>query len=186
MIFTHVTHVLVMKLMMETPGQDGCNVVGGHAGYATGYPKMGHALQASGRDIVYSCSWPAYMGSNESTKPFEDMIKGGCNLWRNWHDIQGNWGSVSSIIDHWGDYGEILQATAGPDGPYGGHWHDMDMLLIGEHELGGLPGITWEEGRTQFGMWSLLAARTYYSPRRVSAAAVVPVCTSSFTMLVFW
>ncbi len=35
----------------------------------------------------------------------------------------------------------------------------QDMLLIGEHELGGLPGITWEEGRTQFGMWSLLAAR---------------------------
>eukprot|EP01050_Picozoa_sp_SAG11_P013852 SAG11_NODE_1650_length_4510_cov_6.795738_6_plen_202_part_00 len=68
-------------------------------------------------------------------------------------------GSVSSIIDHWGDYGEVLQATAGPDGPYGGHWHDMDMLLLGEHELGGLPGITWEEGRTQFGMWSLLAAR---------------------------
>ena len=32
------------------------------------------------------------------------------------------------------------------------------MLLIGEHELGGLPGITDEEGRTQFGMWSLLAA----------------------------
>ena len=32
------------------------------------------------------------------------------------------------------------------------------MLLIGEHELGGLPGISDEEGRTQFGMWSLLAA----------------------------
>jgi hypothetical protein len=118
-----------------------------------------------------------------------------CFAKRNWHDIQGNWGSVSSIIDHWcekrhflrhlciktislprqardkhrensiarpfdlrGDYGLTLQATAGPNGPYGGHWHDMDMLLIGEHELGGLPGITFEEGRTQFGMWSLLAA----------------------------
>ena len=77
---------------------DGCNVVGGHAGYAAGYPKMGMALQNSGRDIVYSCSWPAYMGSNESSKPFDAMIAGGCNLWRNWHDIQGNWGSVSSII----------------------------------------------------------------------------------------
>jgi hypothetical protein len=98
------------------------------------------------------------MGSNESTKPFAAMIAAGCNLWRNWHDIQGNWGSVSSIIDHWGDYGTVLQATAGPDGPYGGHWHDMDMLLIGEHELGGLPGISYEEGKTQFGMWSLLAA----------------------------
>ena len=38
---------------------------------------------------------------------------------------QGNWASVSSIIDHWGDYGKVLQASAGPDGQYGGHWHDM-------------------------------------------------------------
>jgi len=37
--------------------------------YQTGYPAMGKALQTSGRDIVYSCSWPAYLGSNESTKP---------------------------------------------------------------------------------------------------------------------
>lgn len=150
---------------------DGCNVVA--PGYSVGYPKMGHAMQASGRDMVYSCSWPAYLGSNETSKPFEAMIAAGCNLWRNWHDIQGNWGSVSSIIDHWGDYGKILQATAGPDGPYGGHWHDMDMLLIGEHELGGMPGITFEEGRTQFGMWSLLAAPLIMGNdlRNVSAAA---------------
>ena len=55
---------------------------------AAGYPKMGHALQSSGRDIVYSCSWPAYLGSNETEKPFAAMIAAGCNLWRNWHDIQ--------------------------------------------------------------------------------------------------
>ena len=102
---------------------DGCHVV--PPGYAVGYPKMGHALQASGRDIVYSCSWPAYLGSNESSKPFEAMVAAGCNLWRNWHDIQGNWASVEAIIDHWGDFGKVLQASAGPDGEYGGHWHDM-------------------------------------------------------------
>eukprot|EP00729_Bicosta_minor_P022020 gene22020-33529_t len=68
--------------------------------YATGYPKMGMALQGSGRDIVYSCSWPAYLGSDEDTKPFKAMVAAGCNLWRNWHDIQGNWAS--------------------------GHWHDPD------------------------------------------------------------
>jgi hypothetical protein len=26
----------------------------------------------------------------------------GCNLWRNYDDIQCNWGSLSDIIDHWG------------------------------------------------------------------------------------
>lgn len=136
---------------------DGCN---NHApdDFAHGYPKMGHALQASGRDIVYSCSWPAYLGGDETKKPFDKMIAAGCNLWRNWDDIQGNWRSLSSIIDHWGDYGPTLQATAGPDGPYGGHWHDADMLLIGEHEAGGLPGVSLEEGKTQFGMWAMMAA----------------------------
>jgi hypothetical protein len=75
-------------------------------------PPKPQALQNSSRDIVYSCSWPAYLGSNESTKPFGAMVAAGCNLWRNWHDIQGNWRSVSAIIDHWGDYGPVLQVGA--------------------------------------------------------------------------
>ena len=43
--------------------------------------------------------------------------------------------------------------------PYGGHWHDADMLLVGEHEGGGLPGVTLEEGKTQFGMWSMMVRK---------------------------
>jgi len=104
-------------------------------------------LQASGRNITYSCSWPAYLGSDESSKPFGDMIAAGCNLWRNWGDIQCNWGSMSSIIDHWGDYGSALQPWAGP-----GHWHDMDMLLIGAK------CITPDEERTQMAIWSISAS----------------------------
>lgn len=87
---------------------------------------MGKALQNSGRDIVYSCSWPAYLGDDESKKPFDEMINAGCNLWRNWEDIQNSWESMISIIDHWGDYGTSLQKAGGPH-----HWNDMDMLLIG-------------------------------------------------------
>ena len=51
----------------------------------SGYPAMGAALQATGRDIVYSCSWPAYLPPDESTKPFDKFIAAGCNLWRNWY-----------------------------------------------------------------------------------------------------
>jgi alpha-N-acetylgalactosaminidase len=83
---------------------------------------MGTALQASGRDIVYSCSWPAYLGGNESAKPFDLMIQAGCNSWRNWEDIQCDWGVLSNIIDHWGRYTAVLQAWAGR-----GHWHDPDV-----------------------------------------------------------
>lgn len=64
-------------------------------------------------------SWPAYInGGNESAQPFATFIEYGCNLWRNWHDIQCDWSSLGSIIDHWGDYGLALQPYAGP-----GHWY---------------------------------------------------------------
>jgi hypothetical protein len=107
--------------------------------YDHGYKAMGAALEATGRPIEYSCSWPAYInGGNETAQPFATFIEYGCNGWRNWHDIQCNWASLGSIIDHWGDYGLSLQPFAGP-----GHWHDMDMLLIGSisgGEDGGVPG----------------------------------------------
>merc|ERR1712048_1178125 len=124
---------------------DGCN--NNQAGYVSGYPAAGAALQATGRNISYSCSWPAYLGSDESKKPFAAMIDAGCNLWRNWADIQCNWGSLSSIIDHWGDYGEALQPWAGP-----GHWHDLDMLLISND------CVTLDEQKTQMAIWSISAS----------------------------
>jgi len=108
---------------------------------------MGAALQATGRNITYSCSWPAYLGNNETLKPFQAIIDAGCNSWRNWDDVQCSWKSMSGIIDHWGDYGHILVPTAGP-----GHWHDMDMLLIGSKCL------TTEEERTQMAIWSISAS----------------------------
>lgn len=124
---------------------DGC---GPKDYYAGGYKSMGSALQSSGRDIVYSCSWPAYInGGNESAQPFATFILDGCNLWRNWNDIQCNWGSLSSIIEHWGKWGEALVPFAGP-----GHWHDMDMLLVGAN------CITEDEERTQMAIWSISAA----------------------------
>lgn len=123
---------------------DGCN--NNLAGYITGYPSMGAALQKSGRNITYSCSWPAYLGSNESSKPWNAMIDAGCNSWRNWHDISNSWGSISSIIDHWGDYSVTLQGSSGP-----GHWNDMDMILAGnDHNNQVLPV---PEAQTQLTIW---------------------------------
>jgi hypothetical protein len=57
---------------------DGC---GPDSYYAQGYKAMGAALEASGRPIVYSCSWPAYInGGNESLQPFGTFIDDGCNV----------------------------------------------------------------------------------------------------------
>jgi hypothetical protein len=132
---------------------DGCN--NDKASYFTGYPAMGTALQASGRNISYSCSWPAYIGSDESVKPWDAMIAAGCNSWRNWDDIQNRWSSVANIIDHWGDYSVALQKAAGP-----GHWNDMDMILAGDdHQGKGFgPMLTPAESQTQLTIWSIMAS----------------------------
>lgn len=49
------------------------------------------------------------------------MIKAGCNLWRNYADIQCNWNSLVGIINHWGEYGPVLKQFAAP-----GHWNDPE------------------------------------------------------------
>lgn len=132
--------------------EDGCNDK--VSDYPRGYAAMGAALQQTGRDIIYSCSWPAYLGDNETAKPYAEMTAAGCTLWRNWHDIQCSWDSLSSIIDHWGDYSSELIAVAGP-----GHWNDPDMLLIGANQSGTQsPCLSEAEERTQMAVWSLTAS----------------------------
>lgn len=128
---------------------DGCH--NDKAGFIVGYPAMGTALQKTGRDIVYSCSWPAYLGSNETKKPWNLMIAAGCNLWRNWKDIQNNWGSLEGIIDHWGDYSATLANVSGP-----GHWNDPDMVLCGD-DHGGKP-MSLNQCKIQMSIWSIVAA----------------------------
>lgn len=124
---------------------DGCN--NDVSNYATGYAAMGQALQKAGRDVVYSCSWPAYIGDDEAAKPYDAMAKAGCHLWRNWHDVQCSWSSVRTIMNHFGNNSAALEKVAGP-----GRWNDPDMLLAGND------CVTDAEATTQMVIWSILAA----------------------------
>lgn len=54
------------------------------------------------------------------------------------------WQSLTQIIEHWGTYGRYLAQWAGP-----GHWHDPDMLLIGNGCL------THPEEQTQMALWQV-------------------------------
>ena len=101
------------------------------------YQKMGAALRASGRPIVFGlCQYglfnvPAWGG------------KVGGNLWRTTGDIADNWESMSSNgFDHNGKLKHL-----GADG-----WNDPDDLQIGKG------GMTNEEYRTQMTLWSMMAA----------------------------
>ena len=67
-----------------------------------GYPAFGKYLNATGRPIVYSCSWPDYQLA-EGKKPDYGKIAEHCNLWRNFDDIDDSWASVLTIIDYYGN-----------------------------------------------------------------------------------
>lgn len=108
------------------------------------YKTMSDALKASGRPIVFSiCEW----GEN---KPWE-WGEGIGNLWRTTADIRDiyegefDWGGlgVVDIIDQ--QVG--LEKFAGP-----GHWNDPDMLEVGNGRM------TYDEYKTHFSMWAMLAA----------------------------
>ena len=136
---------------------DGCNSNASY--YATGYPLMGAALERSGRDIVYSCSWPDYTMcdvmhacGNISVVDWSAVIDASCNQWRVWQDIDCNPSSLFGIIDHFGDWAAAMAPIHGP-----GKWFDADQLLIGAGCL------SQEEERTQMAVWSVLAQPLFVS-----------------------
>ena len=101
------------------------------------YQKMGDALRASGRPIVYSlCQY----GRNDVWKWGPDV---GGNLWRTTGDIRDAWDSMTKI----GFNQDQLSPYAAP-----GHWNDPDMLEIGNGAM------TDTEYRTHMSLWSMLAA----------------------------
>ena len=101
------------------------------------YSKMGKALQATGRPIVFSLcqyGWDAV---------WEWAPAIGGNLWRTTGDIYPGWDRIYSIVSQQSG----LESYAGP-----GHWNDPDMLEVGNGKL------SLAENRSHFSWWALLAA----------------------------
>jgi len=101
------------------------------------YQKMGEALQATGRPIVYSlCQYGAV-----DVWKWGPEVSG--NLWRTTGDIRDTWDSMSKIGF---DQGRLAEYAAP------GHWNDPDMLEIGNG------GMTNDEYKVHMSLWSLLSA----------------------------
>jgi alpha-galactosidase len=101
------------------------------------YQKMGDALHATGRPIVYSlCEYG--LGNVQKWGPAV-----GGNLWRTTGDIGDEWDSMMNNIHK-------QTPTASYAGP--GHWNDPDMLEIGNGHM------TDDEYRTHISLWALAAA----------------------------
>ncbi|KAG7220766.1 hypothetical protein INR49_032009 [Caranx melampygus] len=109
------------------------------------------ALNATGRLIGYSCSWPVYL---DCLPPKVNYTLMGeiCNLWRNYYDIKDSWDSVLEIIDWFSENQDALIHVAGP-----GKWNDPDMLIIGDF------GLSMDQSRTQMALWAIMAAPLFMS-----------------------
>ncbi|KAK5880107.1 hypothetical protein CesoFtcFv8_023168 [Champsocephalus esox] len=116
-----------------------------------GYPLMSKALNATGRPIAYSCSWPAYHGGLPPKVNYTQLGEI-CNLWRNYGDIQDSWDSVLNIINWFFDNQDVLVSAAGP-----GKWNDPDMLIAGDF------GLSMEQSRSQMAIWAIMAAPLFMS-----------------------
>jgi hypothetical protein len=129
---------------------DGCNSVPTPAEMDAAYEHMGAALNASGRPILYSCSWPFYVdqGSLNWT-----AVRDTCNLWRVNGDIQDSWRSLQEVIDWMGDHGgnqshpSPWRAVAGP-----GAWNNPNVLIIGNF------GLSRTQAEAQMALWAIMAA----------------------------
>jgi alpha-galactosidase len=101
------------------------------------YQRMGDALEATGRPIVFSlCEY-----GREDVEQWGADVGG--NLWRTTDDIRDSWSSMTANIEKQVPFA----AYAGP-----GRWNDPDMLEIGNG------GMSADEYRTQMSLWALSAA----------------------------
>jgi alpha-galactosidase len=101
------------------------------------YEKMGSALKATGRPIVFSLcqyGWDA---------PWEWAPAIGGNSWRTTGDISPDWDRIYAILSQQ----EGLEKYAGK-----GHWNDPDMLEVGNGKL------SLAENRSHFSMWAMVAS----------------------------
>ena len=110
------------------------------------YARMGAALRAQPRDLVFSLCQYGHAGV------WEWGAETGGQLWRVGDDLVDTWGSVSAA----GFFGEEHDRFIGP-----GHWNDLDFLMLGRigwnrktHPV----RLTPDEQRTHFALWCLRAS----------------------------
>lgn len=142
---------------------DGCNMpeeANSAAGYSKAYKDFGAAMKAnaSKRDMVFSESSPAYffIGKSDLSDWYtviDEASKSG-QLWREGYDIKmyrsshNAWnhnGNQAGIMTQYA-YNSQLARYSAP-----GSWNDPDFLITGD-------ALTDEESRTQFALWSMMAA----------------------------
>jgi len=118
------------------------------------YMRMGDALKATGRPIIFSiCEW-----GPRAPWLWGKMVGG--HMWRTSYDVADFWDKPRNEMSPIGiltslDVVSDLARFAGPGG-----WNDPDMLVVGLKNTGYIKGGGCNdiEYRTQMSMWCMLAA----------------------------
>lgn len=136
---------------------DGCNVYipsGGSQAeaYRKAYAEESAALQSVGRPIVFSESAPAYFQGRPSWYDVLTWVRNYGQLWREGSDI-ANFNAADparsrfqSVLWNYA-YNLPLGRFQKP-----GNWNDADFII------GGDPGMSLAESRSQFALWSMMSA----------------------------
>lgn len=152
---------------------DGCHVfvppgVSPAAAYRTAYRAASRALAHVARPIIFEESAPAYFQGSPEWYDVLNWVRRYGELWRTGSDIatydprdprRSRWASVM-----WNyDYNLELGRFQAP-----GRWDDPDMII------GGDPGLTRAETRSQLALWSMMSAPLILGSdvARLSAASI--------------
>lgn len=114
-------------------------------------PPMGDKLNATGRPMLFSCSWPAYENDANLATNWSLVVEK-CNLWRAFGDIEDSWKSVLDTIDYFVAKQDLIVKYHGP-----GHWFDADQLVIGDF------GLSPDQEQAQMAIWCIWASPLYMS-----------------------
>ena len=118
------------------------------------YTKMGDALKATGRPMVFSiCEWGP-------RSPWLWGRQAGGNLWRISFDVGDIWDTPHNAYSCIGILAAIDASANHEDKAGPGGWNDPDMLVVGMKNTGNIKGggCTVAEYQTQMSMWCVLAA----------------------------
>ncbi|MFI2206474.1 glycoside hydrolase family 27 protein [Streptomyces sp. NPDC020192] len=109
---------------------------------------MRDALRSTGRPIVYSINPNSFHAITGATYNWGEVA----DLWRTTEDLLDIWqnGNTNSYPMGVGNVLDVDAPLAAQSGP--GHWNDPDMLVVGR------PGLSLNESRSHFALWSLLSA----------------------------
>jgi len=136
---------------------DGCNVhvppgESRKAAYRAAYQAESAALAAVGRPIVFSESAPAYFQGTPDWYDVLSWVRDFGQLWREGTDVQvyestkPDQSRFASVMWNY-DYNLPLARFQRP-----GNWNDADFII------GGDPGMTLAESRSQLALWSMMSA----------------------------